>query len=226
MPRELRACCRTARLLLGKNSEDMSVKFDQAGVYGVKYLPLLRNGHRGHHRGRHADKHRAGQGGAAGQRPSRCLRGCSRTWKPVKPSPSRGNPVCRSRAFATIKVPRRPTASGFFLLGLNLGRRVDPPVTGRIRGRPSTKCYSANWRQRLGGSLHTAVPNWTGRPPLESAGLHLARWMHRGILIGVDRMRGSLCDRRGMSRFPCDEDCRSRIGADLDDGIGQELMRG
>lgn len=145
---------------------------------------------------------------------------------PSSPSPSRGSPVCRSRAFATIKVPRRPTASAFFLLGLNLGRRVDPPVTGRIRGRPSPKCCSANWRQRLGGFLHTAVPNWTGRPPLESAGLHLARWMHRGILIGVDRMRGSLCDRRGTSRFPCDEDCRSRIGADLDDSIGQELMRG
>lgn len=43
-----------------------------------------------------------------------------------------------SRAFATIKVPRRPPASAFFLLGINLGRRVDPPVTGRIRGRPST----------------------------------------------------------------------------------------
>lgn len=118
---------------------------------------------------------------------------------------------------APLQVPK---ASAFFLLGLNLGRRVDPPVTGRIRGRPSPKCCSANWRQRLG--VHTAVPNWTGRPPLESAGLHLARWMHRGILIGVDRMRGSLCDRRGMSRFACDEDCRSRIGADLDDGIGQE----
>lgn len=57
---------------------------------------------------------------------------------PSSPSPSRGSPVCRSRAFATIKVPRRPTASAFFLLGINLGRRVDPPVTGRIRGRPST----------------------------------------------------------------------------------------
>lgn len=122
---------------------------------------------------------------------------------------------------APLQVPKAPA---FFLLGLNLGRRVDPPVTGRIRGRPSPKCCSANSRQRLG--VHTAVPNWTGRPPLESAGLHLARWMHRGILIGVDRMRGSLCDRRGMSRFPCDEDCRSRIGADLDDSIGQELMRG
>lgn len=68
--------------------------------------------------------------------------------------------------------------------------------------------------------VHTAVPNWTGRLPLESTGLHLARWMHRVILIGVDRMRGSLCDRRGMSRFPCDEDFRSRIGADLDE-LGQ-----
>lgn len=27
----------------------MSVKFDHAGVYGVKYLPLLRNGHGRHH---------------------------------------------------------------------------------------------------------------------------------------------------------------------------------
>lgn len=226
MPRELRACCRTARLTsAARLREDMSVKFDQAGVYGVKYLPLLRNGHGGHHRGRHADKHRAGQGGAAGQQGQADVCEAVREHEnPSSSSPSRGSPVCRSRAFATIKVPRRPTASAFFLRGLNLGRRVDPPVTGRIRGRPSPKCCSANWRQRLG--VHTAVPNWTGRPPLESAGLHLARWMHRGILIGVDRMRGSLCDRRGMSRFPCDEDCRSRIGADLDDSIGQELMRG
>lgn len=27
----------------------MSVKFDHAGVYGVKHLPLLRNGHGRHH---------------------------------------------------------------------------------------------------------------------------------------------------------------------------------
>lgn len=140
MPRELRACCRTARLTsAARMREDMSVKFDQAGVYGVKYLPLLRNGHGRHHRGRHADKHRAGQGGAAGQQGRADVCEAVREHEnPSSPSPSRGSLVCRSRAFATIKVPRPPTASAFFLLGLNLGRRVDRPVTGRIRGRPST----------------------------------------------------------------------------------------
>lgn len=80
MPRELAACCRTARLASAARMEDMSVKFDQAGVYGVKYLPLLRNGHRGHHRGRHrrqtSSRTRRCRRSA---RPSRCLRGCSRT---------------------------------------------------------------------------------------------------------------------------------------------------
>lgn len=103
----------------GKNGEDMSVKFDQAGVYGVKYLPLLRNWHGGHHRGRHADKHRAGQGGAAGQQGRADVCEAVREHEnPSSPSPSRGSPVCRSRAFATIKLQRHPTASGFFLPGL------------------------------------------------------------------------------------------------------------
>ena len=40
MPRPSRACCRrVAPTFAGKMGEDVAVKFDQAGIYGVKCTP-------------------------------------------------------------------------------------------------------------------------------------------------------------------------------------------
>ncbi|WP_458176466.1 hypothetical protein [Bradyrhizobium sp. 14AA] len=120
------------------------------------------------------------------------------------PTPSRGSPVCRSRAFTTTKVPRRPTASAFFLLGLIYAGAVIPLWLAYLLEtlrrnavrvpRSDARRVSAYGRSELDRPA-CAAGN------AASAGLHPARWSHRGVLIAVNRMRGSLSIHAAISRF-------------------------
>ena len=63
-----------------------------------------------------------------------------------------------------------------------------PPPSRRATGM-STKCCSAIVAAVLGGFLLTAVPNWTGRLPLQGAPLAVlvSAWLagpHRGLRVG------------------------------------------
>ena len=53
---------------VGKNNEDIAVKFEQEGVYGIKCLPHYGMGMVGDDRGRKARQRRSGQGGSAGRK--------------------------------------------------------------------------------------------------------------------------------------------------------------
>ncbi|MHB0773360.1 hypothetical protein ACYCVF_33310 [Bradyrhizobium sp. 1.29L] len=144
------------------------------------------------------------------------------------PTPSRGSLVCRSRVFTTTRVPRRPTASAFFLLRLIYAGVVIPLWLAYLletlrRNAVRVPRSDARRVSAYGRSDVDRPPSAAGHAA--SAGLHPARWSDRGVLIAVNRMRGLLIDRHGIFLLRCDEDCRSRIGADVDDEIGQELMR-